>query len=151
MESIIRDLVEVSIGMTREKMRREVHAKAELQAEERVIDALVGDTASGDTRQKFRKMLREGTLADREIEIEVSAGGPSLPTMDIPGMPGAQMGMLDLSDMLGKAFGGQKKKRRMSLNKRGIKSFAGREPAKIELRVFRYPKKSAGLALLVFV
>ena len=115
-ESIIRDLVEVSIGMTREKMRREVHAKAELQAEERVIDALVGDTASGDTRQKFRKMLREGTLADREIEIEVSAGGPSLPTMDIPGMPGAQMGMLDLSDMLGKAFGGQKKKRRMTVS-----------------------------------
>jgi len=114
-ESIIRDLVEASIGMTREKMRREVHAKAELQAEERVIDALVGDSSSADTRQKFRKMLREGTLADKEIEIEVSGGGPALPTMDIPGMPGAQMGMIDLSDMLGKAFGGQKKKRRMTV------------------------------------
>ncbi|MEQ8398979.1 ATP-dependent protease ATPase subunit HslU [Thalassobaculum sp.] len=116
-ESIVRDLVEVSIGMTRERMRREVHAKAELAAEERVIDALVGNNASAETRQKFRKMLREGALAEREIEIELTGGGgsPGMPTFELPGMPGAQMGMVDLSEMLGKAFGGQKRKRRMSV------------------------------------
>jgi len=115
-ESIIRDLVEVAIGTTREKMRRAVHAKAELAAEERVIDALVGTAASADTRQKFRKMLREGTLAGREIELEVSGGGaPGMPTFEIPGMPGAQMGMIDLGEMFGKAFGGQKRKRRMTV------------------------------------
>ncbi|GHD39814.1 ATP-dependent protease ATPase subunit HslU [Thalassobaculum fulvum] len=115
-ESIVRDLVEAAIGMTRERMRREVHAKAELAAEERVVDALVGQNASADTRQKFRKLLREGALAEREIEIEVSGGAPQgMPTFDIPGMPGAQMGMIDLGDMLGKAFGGQKRKRRMTV------------------------------------
>jgi ATP-dependent HslUV protease ATP-binding subunit HslU len=99
-------------------MLLEVHAKAELAAEERVIDALVGTSASAETRQKFRKMLREGALAEREIEIELSGGGgPSgMPSFEIPGMPGAQMGMVDLSEMLGKAFGGQKRKRRMSVS-----------------------------------
>ncbi len=115
-ESIVRDLVEAAIGMTRERMRKEVHAKAELAAEERVIDALVGQNASAETRQKFRKMLREGALAEREIDVEVSGGAPQgMPTFDIPGMPGAQMGMIDLGDMLGKAFGGQKRKRRLSV------------------------------------
>jgi len=115
-ESIVRDLVEVAIGMTRERMRREVHAKAELAAEERVIDALVGPAASAETRQKFRKMLREGALAGREIEVELSGGGPQgMPTFEVPGMPGAQMGMIDLGEMFGKAFGGQKRKRRMSV------------------------------------
>jgi len=115
-ESIVRDLLESAIVMTREKMRKAVHAKAELQAEERVIDALVGDNASADTRQKFRKMLREGTLAEREIEIDVtSSGGGGLPTFDIPGMPGAQMGVMNLNDMLGKALGGQQKRKRLSV------------------------------------
>src|SRR3546814_10531936 len=84
-ESIVRDLVEVAIGMTRERMRREVHAKAELAAEERVIDALVGTSASAETRQKFRKMLREGALAEREIEVELT-GGPAqgMPTFEVP-------------------------------------------------------------------
>lgn len=117
-ESIIRDLVEVAIAMTRERMRKEVHAKAELQAEERVIDALVGTTANPETRQKFRKMLREGELADKEIEVEVfsTAANPQLPTFELPNMPGAQMGMLDLSEVFGKAFGGgNKQKRKMSV------------------------------------
>ena len=116
-ESIIRDLLESAIAMTRERMRKEVHAKAELQAEERVIDALVGDSASTETRQKFRKMLREGQLAEREIEIDVnSSGGPAgMPTFDIPGMPGGQLGVMNLNDMLGKAFGGQSKRKRMSV------------------------------------
>ena len=110
-EQIVRDLVEISIHMTRERLRKQVTAKAELQAEERVLDALVGENASKDTREKFRKMLREGTLADKEIEVQVSdSGGFGLPTMDIPGMPGAQVGMLNLNDMLGKAFGGQRTK-----------------------------------------
>ncbi|MEO1192945.1 MAG: ATP-dependent protease ATPase subunit HslU [Pseudomonadota bacterium] len=115
-EQIVRDLVEVSITQTRERLRKAVQAKAELAAEERVITALVGENASSDTRQKFRKMLREGTLAEREIELELvdnNAGG--LPTFDIPGMPGAQMGMLNLNDVFGKAFGGKTKKRKVTV------------------------------------
>ena len=115
-ESIVRDLVEVSITMTRERLRKEVEAKAQLAAEERVLDALVGPSASQDTRAKFRRMLREGQLDGKEIEIEVQdTAGLSLPTFDIPGMPGAQMGMINLGDMLGKAFGGRKQTRRMSV------------------------------------
>jgi ATP-dependent HslUV protease ATP-binding subunit HslU len=105
-EQIARDLVEIAIHMTRERLRKEVTSKAELSAEERVLDALVGNQASADTRQKFRKMLREGTLDDREIEITVQeSAAPQMPTFDIPGMPGAQMGMLNLGDIFGKAFG----------------------------------------------
>ena len=105
-EQIIRDLVEIAISMTREQMRKAVTAKAELNAEERVLDALVGQSASAETRQKFRKMLREGQLAGKEIEVEVSeSGAGGLPTFEIPGMPGAQMGMINLNDMFGKAFG----------------------------------------------
>ncbi len=101
-ESIIRDLVEISITMTRKKMRKDVHVKAEAAAEERVIDALVGDIATDETRQKFKKLLRDGALDDREIEIEVQDGqNNSMPTIDIPGMPGAQMGMISLGDLLG--------------------------------------------------
>ncbi len=113
-EQIIRDLVEVSIHMTRERMRKEVSAKAELHAEERVLDALVGKNAGQDTRRKFRDKLRNGELAEKEIDIEVAeSAGASLPTFEIPGMPGAQMGMLNLGDMLGKAMGEQKKPKRM--------------------------------------
>jgi len=115
-EQIIRDLVEIAIGQVREKMRKEVHAKAELAAEDRVVDALVGESASADTKQKFRVMLREGKLDEKEIEIETAdAGGGGMPTFEIPGMPGAQMGMLNLNDMFGKAFGGRTKKRRMAV------------------------------------
>jgi ATP-dependent HslUV protease ATP-binding subunit HslU len=113
-DQIVRDLVEVGITMTRERLRKSVVAKAELAAEERVLDALVGNSASAETRQKFRKLLREGALAEREIDIELqdSSGGMQLPTFEIPGMPGAQMGMLNLQDMLGKAFGGGRAKSR---------------------------------------
>ncbi|MCL6608842.1 MAG: ATP-dependent protease ATPase subunit HslU [Geminicoccaceae bacterium] len=113
-ESILRDLVEVSIKMTRERMRREVAAKAERAAEERVLDALVGPAAGPETREKFRRMLREGVLADREIEIEVQEG-LGFPTFDLPGMPGAQMGVVNLGEMLGKAFGGRSRRRRMKV------------------------------------
>ena len=116
-EQIVRDLTEISITMTRERLRREVTAKAELLAEERVLDSLVGEKASTETRQKFRKMLREGQLNDREVEVQVQDNSfMQLPTFDIPGMPGAQMGMLNLSDMFGKAFGGRTKPRRMTVS-----------------------------------
>lgn len=116
-EQIVRDLVEFSIGMTRERLVKEVKAKAELNAEERLLDALVGEQASADTRTKFRRMLRSGDLGDREIEIElVDSSGMQLPTMDIPGMPGASMGMINLNDIFGKAFGGRTKKRRLPIS-----------------------------------
>ena len=114
-EQIVRDLVESSITMTRERLRRQVTPRAELAAEERVLDALVGENASAETRQKFRKMLREGQLNTREIEIQVVDAGGGLPAFDIPGMPGAQMGMLNLNDMFGKAFGTRTKPRKMSV------------------------------------
>ncbi len=116
-EQIVRDLVEIAIGQTRERLRKEVQAKAELAAEERVIDALVGDNASDDTRQKFRVMLREGKLDDKEIELQLqeTGGAGGLPTFDIPGMPGAQMGMLNLNDIFGKAMGGQTKARKLKV------------------------------------
>ncbi len=115
-EQIVRDLVEVSIDLTRETMRKKVRAKAEMQAEERILDGLVGENASPDTRQKFRKMLREGELQEKEIEINVQeSSSASMPTMEIPGMPGAQMGMLNLNDMFGKAFGGNTKPKRMTV------------------------------------
>lgn len=101
-ESIVRDLVEISLNDTRKKMRQKVCAKAEEGAEERVLEALVGVNASEETRQKFRKLLREGALADREIEIALLDNTSSnVPTIDIPGMPGASMGMVSLGDLLG--------------------------------------------------
>src|ERR1700743_1146043 len=104
-EQIARDLVEIAISMTKDRQRKQVEVKAEQAAEERVLDALVGAGASPDTRQKFRKMLREGQLNDREIEVTVQeSAGANLPTFEIPGMPGAQMGMLNLGDIFGKAF-----------------------------------------------
>ncbi len=114
-ESIVRDLVEVAIKMTRDRLRKEVQAQAEVAAEERVIAALVGENAGRDTREKFRRMLRDGALADREIELEVQAGSEGMPAFEIPGMPGAQMGMVNLGDIFGKALGGRTKRRRMTV------------------------------------
>jgi len=115
-EQIVRDLVEVGIGLVRETKRRDVQAKAHLGAEERVLDALVGKTASPATRESFRKKLRDGEMDDKEIDIEVSAGNPQgLPMMDIPGMPGGQIGIANLNDMLGKMMGGRTKQRRTTV------------------------------------
>jgi len=113
-EQIVRDLLENAIIMTREKLRKQVAAKAEMAAEERVLDALVGNHASADTRQKFRKQLREGELNDKEIELQVADQG-GMPTFEIPGMPGAQVGMVNIGEMFGKAFGGRTKPRRMTV------------------------------------
>src|SRR5713226_6006034 len=131
-EQIARDLVEIAIAMTRERLRKQVEAKAELSAEERVLDALVGTNASADTRQKFRKMLREGSLDDREIEITVQeSAAASLPTFEIPGLPGAQMGMLNLGDIFGKAFGGGRTKPRRLTVKESHKVLMAEESDKL--------------------
>jgi ATP-dependent HslUV protease ATP-binding subunit HslU len=113
-EQIIRDLVEVSIGLVKQKKRKEVQAAAHLQAENRVLDALVGKNATESTRETFRRKLRAGELDDKEIEIQVVDTG-GFPTFDVPGMPGSQVGMINLSDMLGKAFGQRTKPRRMTV------------------------------------
>jgi len=116
-EQIVRDLMEISISLIREKKRKSVVSKAELSAEERILDALVGETASDDTRQKFRKMLREGDLNDKEIEVDVMESQSSnMPSFDIPGMPGASMGMLNLGDILGGQFGGKTEKKKMPVS-----------------------------------
>ncbi|MCR9214186.1 MAG: ATP-dependent protease ATPase subunit HslU [Proteobacteria bacterium] len=115
-EQIIRDLIEIAINMVREDQRKQVVAKAELAAEERVLDALVGEKSSNDTRQKFRKMLREGQLDDKEIELElIDTGNAGMPSFDIPGMPGGQIGMLNLNDMLGKLGGQRTKPKKLSV------------------------------------
>ncbi len=114
-EQIVRDLVEVGIGLVKEEKRRQVEAKAHLAAEERVLDALVGSTSSPATREAFRKKLRANELDDKEIEIEVQAGGGGLPMFEIPGLPGASVGAINLGDMFGKAFGGKTKTRRVSV------------------------------------
>ncbi|WP_371423410.1 ATP-dependent protease ATPase subunit HslU [Tardiphaga sp.] len=109
-EQIIRDLVEVAISLTRERKRKDVQARAQLAAEDRVVDALVGATASAATKESFRKKLRAGELNDKEIEIEVqSSGGPSM--FEIPGMPGAQMGAISIGDIFGKMGKGTKTRR----------------------------------------
>ena len=112
-EQIIRDLIEVAIAETRSNFRKIVKEKAELAGEERILDALVGKTASDDTKQVYRKKYREGLLDDKEIEIEVEEqSSAAMPNFDVPGMPGAQMGFLNINDLLGKAIGGNRKKKK---------------------------------------
>jgi len=105
-DQIVRDLVESAIGMVREKRRAGVRARAEAAAEERILDAMTGPGSTA-ARESFRKKLRAGELDDKEVELQVADTGPAFPTLEIPGQPGAQMGMLNLSDMFGKAFGGR--------------------------------------------
>ena len=113
-EQIIRDLVEIGIALTRETRRKDVEAKAHLSAEERVLTALVGESSSPATRESFRKKLRANELDDKEIEIELRDQG-GMPQFDVPGMPGASIGVMNIGDMLGKAFGGKTKTRRVSV------------------------------------
>ena len=113
-ESIVRDLIEVSLTMLREASRKDVQAKAELQAEDRLVTALVGEGAGGDTRAKFRRMLRDGELEEKEVEVQVAdAGGSPIGQMDIPGMPPGQM--INLGEMMKGMMGRQQKSRRMSV------------------------------------
>jgi ATP-dependent HslUV protease ATP-binding subunit HslU len=112
-EQIIRDLVEVAIGQVRERKRKDVQARAQQAAEERVLDALVGPASSPATRDSFRKKLRAGELNDKEIEIETQSSG-GMPMFEIPGMPGAQMGAISIGDIFGK-MGGRTKTRRLTV------------------------------------
>ena len=115
-EQIVRDLIEIAIAMERERKRKEVKAKAELKAEEKVLDALVGNKASVATRESFRKRLRNGDLDDNEIEIEVQDRSSGIQSFEIPGMPGGNVGMVNLGDILGKSMGGKKgKKKKMTV------------------------------------
>jgi len=114
-EQIIRDLLEIAIAMEKVKKRKEVHSQAQKLAEERVLDSLVGNKASVATRESFRKRLRDGDLDDNEIEIAISDSGSQMPSFEIPGMPGANVGMINISDMLGKSMGNKPKKKKMSV------------------------------------
>jgi ATP-dependent HslUV protease ATP-binding subunit HslU len=114
-EQIIRDLIEIAIALEKEKKRKEVHVKAQLLAEERVLDALVGNKASIATKESFRKRLRSGDLDDNEIEIEVSENSSNMQGFEIPGMPGANIGMINVSEMLGKSVGQKPKKKKMNV------------------------------------
>ncbi len=114
-EQIVRDLVEISIAITRERKRKDVLAKAEQAAEERVLDALVGPGANPATRESFRKKLRAGEINDKEIEVEVSQGSSGMPMFEIPGMPGAQVGAISIGDIFGKLGGGRTKTRRVTV------------------------------------
>jgi len=114
-EQIVRDLVEIGISLVRDKKRKGLQAKAQLAAEERVLDALVGASASSSTREAFRRRLRDGELDDKEIEIELASTAPSLPLFELPNMPGASVGAISIGDIFGKGFGQRAKPRRMTV------------------------------------
>ena len=114
-EQIVRDLLEIAIAMEKVKKRKEVYAQAQKQAEEKVLDAVVGNKASVATRESFRKRLRNGDLDDNEIEIAVNESNSSMPSFEIPGMPGANVGMINIGEMLGKGMGKQQKKKKMTV------------------------------------
>ena len=113
-DQIVRDLVEIGISLVRETKRKEVTAKAHLMAEERVLDALVGATSKPETRESFRRKLRSGELDAKEIDVQMADTG-GLPSFEVPGMPGASVGMINLNDILGKALGGRTKTRRVNV------------------------------------
>ena len=115
-EQIVRDLIEVSISLNKDSLKSEIKAKAEINAEKRVVEALVGSSATNQTRDKFKKMLRNGELDDQDIEIEIeSKSGMPLKSMEIPGMPGGMMGMLNIGEILGKGLGQKKEKRKLTV------------------------------------
>lgn len=114
-DQIVRDLLEVGIAQVRERKRKEVEAQAEARAEERVLDALVGEKSSAGTRESFRRMLRAGELDQKEIELEMRDSGSGAPMIEIPGMPGAQVGMINIGDIFGKAMGGRAKTKRITV------------------------------------
>ncbi|MDR2765865.1 MAG: ATP-dependent protease ATPase subunit HslU [Holosporaceae bacterium] len=111
-EQIIRDLVEIAVSETKERHRRSFNRQAKINAEEKIIDALVGESASPETRQRFREMLDAGQLEDKEVEISVQDSSSSGQSFDIPGMPGAQIGMMNLSDVMSNALGMSRSKKR---------------------------------------
>ena len=110
-EQIIRDLVEIAIAMEERKKEKKLMLKRSYLAEDKVLDALVGNKASVATRESFRKRLRNGDLDNNQIEIEVMDTSSSMPSFEIPGMPGANVGMVNIGDILGKSMGNKKGKK----------------------------------------
>ena len=151
-EQIIRDLVEIAIAMERERKRKEVKAKAELKAEEKVLDSLVGNKASVATRESFRKRLRNGDLDEKEIEIEVLNNQSGMQNLEIPGMPGANIGMVNIGDIFGKAGGRKGKKKKMKI-KESHDILVAQESDKLieEDKIIKEAKKSTEENGIVFL
>ncbi len=152
-EQIVRDLIEIAIAMEREKKRKEVKAKAELKAEDKVLDALVGNKASMATRESFRKRLRSGDLDDKEIEIEVQDKSSGLQSFEIPGMPGGNVGMVNLGDILGKSMGNKKGKKKKMTVKESHDILMAQESDKMieEDKIIKEAKKSTEENGIVFL
>ena len=152
-EQIVRDLIEIAIAMEKEKKRKEVKAKAELKAEEKVLDALVGNKASVATRESFRKRLRNGDLDSNEIEIEVQENNSSLQSFEIPGMPGGNVGMVNLGDILGKSMGNKKGKKKKMTVKESHNILIAQESDKMieEDKIIKEAKKTTEENGIVFL
>jgi ATP-dependent HslUV protease ATP-binding subunit HslU len=114
-EQIVRDLVEIGIALVKQRKRKDIEAKAELAAEERMLDALVGPAASAGTREAFRRKLRAGELDDKEVDIELPQSGGGMPMFELPNMPGASVGAINFADIFGKGFGARTKPKRMTV------------------------------------
>jgi len=152
-EQIVRDLIEIAIAMERIKKRKEVKAKAELKAEEKVLDALVGNKASVATRESFRKRLRNGDLDNNEIEIEVQDKASGLQSFEIPGMPGGNVGMVNIGDILGKSMGNKKGKKKKMLVKESHDILVAQESDKMieEEEIIKEAKKATEENGIVFL
>ncbi|MDA8764184.1 ATP-dependent protease ATPase subunit HslU [Candidatus Pelagibacter bacterium] len=152
-EQIIRDLIEIAIAMEREKKRKEVKAKAELKAEEKVLDSLVGNKASVATRESFRKRLRNGDLDNNEIEIEVQNTSGGMQSFEIPGMPGGNVGMVNLGDILGKSMGNKKGKKKKMTVKESHEILIAQESDKMieEDKIIKEAKKATEENGIVFL
>jgi len=152
-EQIIRDLIEIAIAMERERKRKEVKAKAELKAEEKVLDSLVGNKASVATRESFRKRLRSGDLDNNEIEIEVQDTSSAMQSFEIPGMPGGNVGMVNLGDILGKAVGNKKGKKKKMTVKESHDILVAQESDKMieEDKIIKEAKRSTEENGIVFL
>jgi len=152
-EQIIRDLIEIAIAMERERKRKEVKAKAELKAEEKVLDSLVGNKASVATRESFRKRLRSGDLDNNEIEIEVQNTSSAMQSFEIPGMPGGNVGMVNLGDILGKAVGNKKGKKKKMTVKESHDILVAQESDKMieEDKIIKEAKRSTEENGIVFL
>ena len=152
-EQIIRDLIEIAIAMEREKKRKEVNAKAQLLAEEKVLDALVGKKATVATRESFRKRLRNGDLDENDIEIEVYDNQSALPSFEIPGMPGANVGMVNIGDIFGKSIGNKKTKKRKMKVKESHNILVAQESDKMieEDKIVKEAKKTTEENGIVFL
>ncbi len=152
-EQIVRDLIEIAIAMEREKKRKEVKAKAELKAEDKVLDALVGNKASVATRESFRKRLRNGDLDNNAIEIEVQDNTSGLQSFEIPGMPGGNVGMVNIGDILGKSMGNKKGKKKKMTVKESHEILVAQESDKMieEDKIIKEAKKTTEENGIVFL